>query len=61
MSEEYSCVDLRKLFGYLKSPSIEMKEAGSLASDYDLSQTRAGEVFKQMINTMFYRLENPNE
>lgn len=41
----------------ISNPTIEMQEAGSLASDYDLSQERAAKVWKAMAGMALTRME----
>ena len=50
-----------KILTYLRSPTLEMLEQGSLASDYDLSQDRIAEVWRVMVQTLLYRVDHPDE
>lgn len=45
----------------LHNPSVEMQEAGSLASDYELSQVGAEKVWKAMASMLMLRVDQSNE
>lgn len=42
-------------------PCIEMQEQGSVASNYDLSQTRAKRVYQSMINAYLVRSQTKEQ
>ena len=45
-----------EFFALIDSPSIAMKEAGSIASNYDLSQVDVEKIWRAMADQMIYDL-----